>query len=462
MAMTRLKKTLIGAGVVVVLGAVVAVSMLSGEKEKGTEVYMAEAKAKDLLASVTATGRIEPRTKVEVQSSVIGEIVKLPVKDGDRVRKGDLLVQIDPERYRAEVESWEANLRVARIEVERQEASLANLRNTLRRHEQLHRQEILPVETLEKTQLDVRTGEITLSSLKEQVSQASSNLDKARDELRKTTLTSPIDGVVTQLNAELGEMTITGTMNNPGTVIMTVSDLGEILAEVDVDETRVVQVAPGKRARVVVDAVGEMHPYEGQVVEIAGTAVRRQGSEVQVFPVKIALDTPDGRLRPGMTAKARIETQRADGAVTVPIQAVLVKPKKEVTEVLEARAKTDKGAKPTADAAVAAEPAALTTATDAGLSKKIEADQREVVYTVVDGKAVLTPVVTGISDESDVVILEGLKAGDRLVTGPYRALKGLEDGEQVKKRSDAKDKGESEEGSESGGDEEGGVEVEVD
>ncbi|HEX5042577.1 MAG TPA: efflux RND transporter periplasmic adaptor subunit [Candidatus Polarisedimenticolaceae bacterium] len=456
--MTRLTKILIGTGVVAVLGTVVAVSMLSGEKEKGTEVYMADAKERDLLASVTATGSIQPRTKVEVQSSVIGEIVKLPVKDGDHVRKGDLLVQIDPERYRAEVERLEANLRMARIEVEREEASLENSRTTLRRHEQLHKQEILPLETLDKSRLDVRTGEITLNSLKEQVAQAGSSLDKARDELRKTTLISPIEGVVTQVNAELGEMTITGTMNNPGTVIMTVSDLGEILAEVDVDETRVVQVAPGKRARVVVDAVGELHPYEGRVAEIAGTAVKRQGSEVQVFPVKIALDSPDERLRPGMTAKARIETERADHAVTVPIQAVVVKPKKEVAEMLAARADKEKAGKPAADAAVAAEPASHASAPAPGGDRKVEADQSEVVYKVVDGKAVLTPVRTGISDESDVVVLEGLKVGDRLVTGPYRALKKLKDGEAVRKRTDGKDKGKDQ-----GTDEDdSGVQVEVD
>ena len=460
--MTTMKKVLIGAGVVVVLGTVVAVSMLSKDKEKGTEVYMAEAKARDLLASVTATGRIQPRTKVEVQSSVIGEIVKLPVKDGDRVKRGDLLVQIDPERYRAEVERLEANLRVARIEVERQEASLENMRTTLRRHEQLHDQDILPQETLDKSRLDVRTGEISLNSLKEQVAQAVSSLAKARDELKKTTLTSPIDGVVTQVNAELGEMTITGTMNNPGTVIMTVSDLGEILAEVDVDETRVVQVAPGKHARVVVDAVGELHPYQGRVVEIAGTAVKRQGSEVQVFPVKIALETPDERLRPGMTAKARIETERADGAVSVPIQAVLVKPKKEVTEVLAARGKKGKPEKVAADAAVAAEPASNTTGAAGAGERKVEADQREVVYKVVDGKAVLTPVRTGISDESDVSVLEGLKVGDRLVTGPYRALKKLKDGEAVRKRSDAKDKGKDDKATDAEGEDDSGVQVEVD
>ena len=459
--MTRLTKILIGAGVVAVLGTVVAVSMRSGDKEKGTEVYMADAKEKDLLASVTATGRIQPRTKVEVQSSVIGEIVKLPVKDGDRVKRGQLLVQIDPERYRAEAERLEANLRMARIEIEREEASLENSRITLQRHEQLHRQEILPQETLDKSRLDVRTGEITLNSLKEQVAQAGSSLDKARDELRKTTLVSPIDGVVTQVNAELGEMTITGTMNNPGTVIMTVSDLGEILAEVDVDETRVVQVAPGKHARVVVDAVGELHPYEGRVVEIAGTAVKRQGSEVQIFPVKIALDTPDARLRPGMTAKARIETERADHAVTVPIQSVLVKPRKEVAAVLAARGKKGKGGKPAAaDAAVAAEPVSSAPAPAASGERKVEADQREVVFKVVDGKAVLTPVRTGISDESDVVVVEGLKAGDRLVTGPYRAIKKLKDGEAVKKRSDTKDKGKDDKGTDEGDD--SGVQVEVD
>jgi HlyD family secretion protein len=240
---------------------------------------------------------------------------------------------------------------------------------------------------------------------------------------------------------------------------MTVSDLGEILAEVDVDETRVVQVAPGKHARVVVDAVGELHPYEGRVVEIAGTAVKRQGSEVQVFPVKIALDSPDERLRPGMTAKARIETERSDHAVTVPIQSVVVKPKKEVAEVLAARAGKGKPDKPAAaDAAVAAEPASNAPAPAAPGARKVEADQSEVVYKVVDGKAVLTLVRTGISDESDVVVLEGLKVGDRLVTGPYRALKKLKDGEAVKKRTDGKDTGKDQ----GTADEDSGVQVEVD
>jgi HlyD family secretion protein len=480
--MTRLQKSLIAGGVVVLLGAIVAASVLSGDSEEGTEVYMAEAGKRDVVSSVSATGRLEPRTKVEVQSLVMGEIVKLPVKEGDRVRRGDLLVQLDPERYRAEVQALEANLRVARIEVERQDAALANLRATLRRHERLNEQGILPADQLERTQLDVKTGEIQLSGLKEQVAQAGSGLDKARDDLRKTTLITPIDGIVTQLNAELGEMTMTGTMNNPGTVIMTVADLGEILAEVDVDETRIVQVAPGQRARVVVDAVGELKPYEGRVVEIAGTAVQRQGSEVQVFPVKIALDAPDGSLRPGMTAKARIETKRAEAAVTVPIQSVVLKPDKEVETVLAERGKKKEGKRDRKDGKKdgGKEPAAVETASAKGKDDAVPAatpakaeaaasppaapprkgakdDQREVVFKVVDGKAVLVPVRTGLSDDTDVVVLEGLQPGDRIVTGPYRALKKLADGEAVRKKTEKESKDED-----SGEDEESGVEVEVD
>ena len=198
--------------------------------------------------------------------------------------------------------------------------------------------------------------------------------------------------------------------------------------------------------------------------EIAGTAVKRQGQEVQVFPVKIALSQPDERLRPGMTAKARIETERADRAVTVPIQAVLVKPEKELTEALAARSKDKdkkKGPEKSApDAAVAAEPASAPSGSGPlETRRRVDPGQREVVFRVVDGKAVLTPVRTGISDETDVVVLEGLKAGDRLVTGPYRAVKKLKDGESVKKKSEAgasggKDEDEKEEGS--------GIEVEVD
>lgn len=464
--MTRFQKILVGVAVAVVLVAVVSFSVLSKSKAKGVEVYIAKAARKDVVAAVTATGRIQPRTKVNIQSSVIGQIVKLPVKEGDPVKTGDLLVQIDPRPYQAEVDRLEANLRMGRIAVEQQEVALENQHRTLARNQALYKDSLIAPQVLEQSQLDVKSGEINLKSLKEQISQAIASLDKARDELRKTTIVSPMDGLVTQLNAEVGEMTLTGTMNNPGTVIMVVSDMGEVLAEVDVDETRVVQVSPGESARVVVDAIGETKPYEGKVTEIGGTATVRTGQQVQIFPVKIALSHPDPNLRPGMTAKARIESKRADKAITVPIQTVQLRPESEVAKVLaeqakgggaraakkgtaEGKASGTKGGGTASAAALAAtsDPARA----DAGGAEKAAGlaggDKREIVFKVVDGKATVVPVKTGISDETDVVILDGLKEGDTVVTGPYRAVKKLKDGEAVKE-STGKEKETSEEGGE--------------
>ena len=441
--MTKLQKSLVGGGVVVVLGVIVTASLLSRQQAKGEEVYMAKAEKKDVISAVSASGRIQPRKKVNVQSQVMGEIVTLPVKEGDPVKRGDLLVQLKPDQYKTEVDRLEANLRMGRIALEQQEVALENSRRTLKRNSALYADQLISPEILEKNELEVKSGEINLKSLNEQISQAEASLATARDWLRKTTIVSPIDGIVTLLNAQLGEMTLTGTMNNPGTVIMVVSDMGEVLAEVDVDETRVVQVQPGQSARVTVDAVGETHPYDGTVSEIGGTATTRSGQQVLVFPVKIALARPDASLRPGMTAKARIETKRADGAVTVPIQAVLMRPVAEVDKLLAERGKKDRPSSAAAAAATEGKPAVAPAAAGAkaGLASS---DMREVVLKVVDGKTVLVPVKTGISDETHVVILEGVAVGDTVVTGPYRAAKKLKDGDAVKEAS-AKTAGKGEE-----------------
>jgi HlyD family secretion protein len=259
--MTTLQKGLIAAGAVVVVGGMIAASVLSKPKAKGEEVYMAKAAVKDLASFVSATGRIEARTKVNIQSSVIGEIRELPIKEGDVVKKGDLLVQIDPERYRTEVDRLQSALRMQKIAIEQAEVSLTNSERKFHRNESLRGNSgLVSQEAYEVSELDFNSRSIDVRSLKEQVAQADASLARARDDLSKTTIRSPMDGTVTKLNAEKGEITLTGTMNNPGTVIMIVSDMGEILATVDVDETRVTQVKLGQVARVVVDAVGESKP----------------------------------------------------------------------------------------------------------------------------------------------------------------------------------------------------------
>ena len=417
--MTGLQKGLIAVGAVVVAGVVVGASVLSRPKPKGEEVYMAKAASKDLTSFVSATGRIEARTKVNVQSSVIGEIRKLPVKEGDVVKSGDLLVQIDPERYRTEVDRLESAVRMQKIAIEQAEVSLKNAERKYARNRSLRGDSgLVSEESFELSELDFNSRAIDLRSLKEQVQQADASLARARDDLSKTTIRSPMDGTVTKLNAEKGEITLTGTMNNPGTVIMVVSDMGEILATVDVDETRVTQVRVGQTARVVVDAVGEAKPYTGKVVEVAGSAIQRAGQQTQVFEVKIALDTVDAQLRPGMTAKARVETERLDHAIAIPIQAVMLRPAKD----LEAAA-----AKPAAGAKKDDAPKPSSPSGKSGETK-------ECVFVVESGKAQLRAVKSGISDETSVAVLEGLKDGDTVVTGPYRALRDLKNGDAVREK----------------------------
>jgi HlyD family secretion protein len=435
--LTKVQKSLIGIGVIVVAGAIVVASTLSKPKEKGEEVFMAKAAKKDLTSFVQATGRVEAKTKVNVQSSVIGEIVSLPVKEGEVVKKGDLLVQVDPQRYRSEVERLESAVRSQSIAIEQSEVALANAERQYNRNAKLFGSSgLVSQEAYERSELDFRTRTIDLRSMKEQMGQATASLDKARDELKKTTLRSPIDGTVTQLNAEQGEITLTGTMNNPGTVIMIVSDMGEILATVDVDEARVTQVELGQKARIVVDAVGEAHPYTGKVVEIAGSAVQRAGQQTQVFEVKVALDNVDAKLRPGMTAKARIETQNAPDSLTVPIQAVMLRPKSEVEKA--ASGQKDDAERPKAESKKMPSQAAI-----AAAGAKGSAETTEAVFVVENKKVHLRGVKSGISDETSVVLTEGIKEGETVVTGPYRALRDLKEGDQVKEKKEegAKDGG---------------------
>jgi HlyD family secretion protein len=447
--MTGLQKSLVAAGAVIVVGGIIAASVLTKPKAKGEEVYMAKAAVRDLTSFVSATGRIEARTKVNIQSSVIGEIRELPVKEGDVVKKGDLLVQIDPVRYRTEVDRLESALRMQRIAVEQAEVSLENAERKYRRNKSLRGDSgLVSQEAYELSELEFNSRTIDLRSLKEQAEQAAQSLARAKDDLSKTTIRAPMDGTVTKLNAEKGEITLTGTMNNPGTVIMIVSDMGEILATVDVDETRVTHVKLGQTARVVVDAVGEAKPYAGKVVEIAGSAIQRAGQQTQIFEVKVALDTVDAQLRPGMTAKAKIETERADHVLTIPIQAVMLRPAKDLEDAAKGAAgKKDGKASPspsadhtTSIASAAADPKA-----------KPSGDTKECVFVVTDGKAILKPVKSGISDETAVAVVEGLKDGDMVVTGPYRQLRDLKSGDAVKEKK-----------SEEGKDDKGGAKVEVD
>ena len=381
--------------VLLVVGAVAVIFFVSlvGNREKGVEVYQYTVEKRDLMSIVSASGIIEPKVRVNISSNVIGEIVKLAVKEGQKVNRGDFLLQIDPQQYEAEVRRLRAYLRVAEIKVEQAEVNLRDARNNLERVSSLFQKEFVSQMELEAAQVKYDFAEVQLKSAKEEVAQAQASLERAEDQLKKTTFTAPMSGIVSKLNAEEGETVITGTMNNPGTVIMTIADMSEVLATVNVDETEINKVRFTQRAKVTVDAI-QGKEYQGEVIDIASSATKE--GDVSVFQVKIAMEDPGQNLKPGMTSRAKIETDFRSQIFAVPLQSV-VEREIEVTE---------------------------------GENKRKE--DKDVVFLIEENKAKIVPVTTGISDDTDVEILSGVEEGDRVITGPYRNLKALKDGDLIK------------------------------
>lgn len=412
-----MKRFLIVAGVLAVLGVIVAASLRAGKGEAGTSIYAEKVVQREISQIVKASGEIDPRVKVNISAHVVGKIEKLYVEEGDAVQKGQPFLTLEREAYVAERDRWAAQLRRARTDVQQAEIALADTRNKLGRARRLNQEGIYSAESLENSQLQERQAELRLSDSREAVLQAQANLEKAQDDLAKTTLYAPISGRVIDLRAEEGEVVVSGTMNNPGSVIGVIADLSEILANVDVDETEVVSVAPGQTVNLEVDALPE-RTYHGKVVRVgsSGTA-RPQQPDVTFYDVEILLTDADESLRPGMSVRAEILTRAKPSALVVPIQAVVQR------EVSGGQGKGDRDA--------------------------------EVVYVVKDGKAEQREVKTGLSDETHVELLSGVRAGETVVTGPYRTLRDMEAGKAVRI---TEQKGEGAKGKKNG---EGEVSVEI-
>jgi HlyD family secretion protein len=415
-----MKKWLIGAVVIVVLGAIIWAS-LRDSKPKGTEVEVQAAETQTLSSRVKATGEITPEKKVEISAKVVGEIIDLPVVEGQQVRAGELLVQIERDLYEAAQGQARAALRQAEVSVRRQEVQLADAERNLRRARELYDQDLVSQEALDTAQLAVDTAEVEIQAQQHAVDQYRSALRRANDDLARTTIRSPMDGIVIQLECEQGETVVPGSTNLPGSVLMVVADMSTLLAEVEVNEVDVVGVALGQRTEVTVDALGD-EPQIGHVVEIATSGRKDPALGTIRFRVEIELDDPDPALRPAMTAKVAILTATRDAALTVPIQAVVKrKLDDEGEEVSGTEAK--------------------------------ELDEIDVVYLIDEGEASIRAVTTGISDELHVEITEGLEDGDEVVIGPYRTLKNLHAGDEVFVKEVEKDDEEE--------DSEAGVEVTV-
>lgn len=414
-----MKRILAIVAVVAVLGALVAASVLRGRGERGTKVYAEAVERRDIVRVVKASGEIDPRVKVQISAHVIGRIERLYVEEGDLIERGDPFLELEPDAFLAARDQWSAQLASARTAVRQGEVDLADARVKLRRAERLAGEGILTEEALEAARLAETSAQLALEQAHEAVRQAQANLLKAEDDLEKTTIFAPLSGRVIELNAEEGEVVVSGTMNNPASVIGTIADLSELLAVVDVDETEIVEVAVGQEARVEVDAIPD-HPYRGEVVKVgsSGFSTARQ-PDVTYFEVELLLTDADRRLRTGMSARAEIETATHRVVPVVPIQSVVERTAEEGDDGVPGGENGDADTVQSVDADEAA----------------ASGDEQKVVYLVIDGLARRRPVETGIADETHVEITRGLDGGETVVTGPYRALRDLEDGDPVEVRS---------------------------
>jgi HlyD family secretion protein len=398
--------------VVAGLAALAAVAVLRGGG-KGAQVFAEPVERRDITQLVKASGAVNARVQVNLSSHLIGKIERLYVAEGQAVAATQPFLELEKPAFIAARDDWASRLAIARHDVEQARVSLADAELKARRAGRLQAEGIASAEQLEGAELALASARLRLAQAEQSVMLAEANLVKARDDLAKTTLYAPVAGRVVSLRAREGEVVVSGTMNNPASVIATIADLSQILAEVDVDETEIARVQVGQEAILKVDALAD-RAFRGRVEEIGSSGYSRsQQPDVTFFQVKILFAQPDPELRPGMSVRADVETATHRQAVVVPIQAVVERPPPDGAD-------EDGAGEPT--------PAAE------GVDEEVP-----VIFVIEDGKARQRPVATALADETHVELASGAEPGEQVVTGPYRVLKELDDGDPVRVRKPRED-----------------------
>jgi len=414
--MSQRTKIIIVASAMVVIAVVIA-AVVSGHKGKGIRVRTTKVERKDLVQLVTANGTIQAKTKVELSANIMGQITKLNVEEGDHVRQGDLLLVIDQARYAAAVNGARSSLQALEAELVRAQEAAAQAKRDQERADQQFADGILPTADRERARSTYDQAVASARRAERQVEQAGADLVSAQDSLEKTEIRAPMDGIVTARNIEQGEVVVTGTMNNPGTVLMTISDMSAVEAVLEVDQTDVPQLRIGQKASIRIDAFPD-EAFPGEVSEIGsspirGTSALGGAATGTDYEVKVALLKHPERIRPGLTVTTDITTATRDKVLTVPVGALVLR---------------QPGAKPTA--AVKGAPTPVPTPSKVAATGSRPKDI-EGVYVVVAKKAEFRPVTTGIKGEMDVEVASGLAEGDEVVVGPFKALRDLKPGAQV-------------------------------
>lgn len=404
---------------VVVVGGMIALNVVRSSRGQVTAVQTAKVRVEDITSRVRAPGKIEPRTQVKISADIPGKVTRLEVEEGDQVRRGQLMLQLDDTQYRAAHDQARAALGVALARQREADQALEVAEASHQRQRQLYGQKLLSAAEWDQANTVYESARVAAATAAQEVLRSRAAVEAARDNLEKCRFLAPFDGVVSALNVERGEIVITGTMNNPGTQILVVSDLSRMLVRADVDETDVVDMRLGQKARITVDAFPDT-AFSGTVVEIGNTAKRSAMSAVEGqtnFEVEVVFDHNVPQIRPGMTADVEIETATHSRTLGVPIQAVVVRTDRELE-----RAKKRADRKPRRGAAQAAE------------DDSAMAPEKEItgVFVVKDGVTTFVPVRTGIASETAIEVFGEVAAGATVVAGPYKALRELKPGARVK------------------------------
>ncbi len=386
--------------VIAVVLAVIALIVLlnvNSKNGKSMDVTTEKVQKRDLVEKVSATGEIKPKKNINISTDVAGKILKILVQEGDIVNKNQLLIKIDSAIYEANADRDREIISSSQADLVSQEANLKKARHYLERRKQLYDEGLISKELYEDAVIQHEIAEANKQANLHRIEQARASLKSTSDAIRKTSIVSPIDGIVTSLKVEEGEVAIIGTMNNPGTVLLTIADLSVMEAEVLVDETDVVKVRPGKRADVTVDAIpGKV--MSGTVTEVGNSAIASSGTtgtESKDFKTVITLDSPPLTLKPGFSATADVIIEEKKDVLAVPIAALVI---------LERDDAKKNGAKV----------------------------EREGVFVAEGGRSVFREVKKGIAGDMYIEIISGLKEKDAVVTGPFAMLKKLKDGDRIK------------------------------
>jgi HlyD family secretion protein len=402
-------------GVVVVGAGAVFATTAANRGEKATEVRIEAVEARDLVASVTASGQVQPRTKVDVAADISGRIVRLAVKEGQMVRRGDFLLRIDPEQYEAAVQRAEAGLSSAKAQAAQARANFLQAQRSYQRNVDMRQAnaQLVSEAELEQTRTQMEVNEALQEASNHNVAQAEASVRDARTSLAKTTILAPMSGRITRLVVEEGETAVPGTFNKDAATLLTISDMSNLETIVKVDETDVARIALGDSAVVQIDAFPDT-TFFGRVVEISHSSVRGASAGATTeqavdYEVRIQLLNPPQETRPDFSATAKVVTDVRDKVLSIPIIALTVRENESLGDV---------------DSAVTV-----------GRQPATEVGKRDVEGVFVigeDNKVTFRPVKVGIAGDRYFEVISGLQAGDRIVGGTYQAIRDLRDGALVR------------------------------